>query len=253
MPENTLAAFISAKKLGVDILEMDARLSKDNQIVLIHDKNLERVSNCNGLVSDYTYAVLSKCKVVVKNGSNDPHPSEIEEFVGKNKIALMQDVFKMFNQHRMIIEIKDNSTQLSELLCTLIQQYKKTNSVLVGSFHQNAMEHFRNSCPNVATAATFREAAPFVLLSKLNLSHLLSINANALLLPVRPSRKNSFRFFFKIITKSLIKQAHKQNIIVQAWTINDPESMQEMIDLGVDGIMTDYPDRLMEVLKNRIK
>lgn len=250
MPENTLEAMILSERLGVDILEMDIRLTKDRQIVVIHDETLNRTTSCNGLVAQITLAELSRCKiksdlVTVDSAFAKDSFSPEHSFI---TIPTLETVLQRFPTRRMVIEIKGETPELVTEFCRLIRHANKTSQILVGSFRQSALDHFREICPEVATSASPKEAALFVLLSKIRLAFLLSPAATALQIPRRfIAKKGSLLPDFEIVTAALIRQAHAKNLAVQVWTVNDPTEMTELIGLGVDGIMTDFPDRLLAV------
>jgi glycerophosphoryl diester phosphodiesterase len=244
---------IVAEQLGTDILEMDIRLTKDRQIVVIHDETLNRTTSCEGPLSHVTLSDLSRCRIV--NRFPTVYMNSTAEKSGNEKsyltVPTLESVFEKFPSQHMVIEIKENKPELVAGFCALIRQYHKTSHILVGSFHQSALELFRKTCPQVATSATPKEVATFVLLSKLGLSGLLSPSATALQVPPRfTAKENSVLPDFEIVTASLVRQAHAKNLAVHVWTINEADEMAALIALGVDGIMTDFPDRLLSVSRH---
>ncbi len=249
LPENTLQAFVNSDKLGVDILEMDIRISKDHHIILFHDRTLSRTTDCDGLVSDYTLNQLRECRMRTVSATIESHPGEQAPGISA-EIPTLEEVFERFPEKRMIIEIKGGESHLITGFCTMLQQHKKELQVLVGAFRQSTLDQFRQVCPKVATAATSREGFQFYLLSKLRLTGLLSPAYTSLIMPWRftSEEKNKF-FFMDIITPSFIRQARIKNLAVYVFTVNDPDEMKTLIDLGVDGIMTASPDVLLKVAR----
>jgi glycerophosphoryl diester phosphodiesterase len=251
-PENTLLSFIHSEKLGITILEMDIRLSKDQHIILFHDRTLNRTTHCDGPVSHYTLAELRRCSMrMVATSKQSSKKDEEHPFGGElTVIPTLEEIFQRFPNKKMIIEIKGHESALINGFCTMLQQYNKETQVLVGAFRQATLNHFRQICPKVATAASAKEAFRFYLLSKLRLTALLSPTETSLIMPWQFSSKKKNRFFFMdIITPSFIRQAHNKNLAVYVFTVNEPEDMQTLIDMGVDGIMTDSPKKLTSLVK----
>ncbi len=139
------------------------------------------------------------------------------------------------------MEIKQQDPSIADNLCSTLRKNNIQERTIVASFKDDALSEFRELCPEVATSMSSGEAKMFVLLQKLGLSHLLPVSANALQVPVSNSG-------ITIVTPAFIAAAKERGIKVDIWTINDPDEMKSLINLGVDGIITDYPDRLKELL-----
>jgi glycerophosphoryl diester phosphodiesterase len=130
---------------------------------------------------------------------------------------------------------------MADPFCNLIREYKMEENVIVASFSDLAITSFRRLCPEVATAPGGDEVRNFVLLNFIFLSEILNPDYQVFQVPIESGG-------IPVVTKSFVKAAHNRNIQIQVWTINDPVEMQRLIDLGVDGIMTDRPDLLLELL-----
>ena len=117
--------------------------------------------------------------------------------------------------------------------------------VLIASFHDEAMQGFRETCPEVATSASRGEVTKFVLLGKIFLSGLLTPKYESIQPPYDPEESMNI----PIMTERFIREAHAKNFAVEPWTVDDPELMKQYIEWGVDGIITDRPDLMVEVLK----
>jgi glycerophosphoryl diester phosphodiesterase len=144
----------------------------------------------------------------------------------------------------MLIEIKKTERSLAAPFCALIRKYKMQERVLVASFQDQRMDEFRTECPEVATSAARQETTTFVLLSKVWLGGLLSPQFHSLQVPEKSSG-------ITVMTPGFVQAAHVRNLKVEPWTIDDPQQMKLYIDWGVDGIITDRPDLLLEVLGRR--
>ena len=263
-PENSLKALQFSAELGVDILEMDVRMTRDGHLVLFHDENLERTTNCKGKLSELLLTDIKKCdnafwfspikrfsntkEKTASKGSNSP--TEVFPLRGLNiQIPTLEEVFETFPRNRMIIEIKPTDLQIVKRFCDFVVRFNKQEQILVGSFHHDVLKAFRLQCPKVATSASFKEALQFFILSKLSLSTLYTPPYTALQLP--PTLELSRRSIFpdlSVTTPTLIRDAHKRNLIVHVWTVNEPRKMLDLQEIGVDGIMTDYPQKLKQNL-----
>jgi glycerophosphoryl diester phosphodiesterase len=158
----------------------------------------------------------------------------------------LDELFQQFPQMRYVIEIKLTKNPVGQPLCDLIRQYDMQDKVLIASFHDEAMQNFRTTCPEVATSASRGEVTRFVILGKLFLSGLVAPDYQSLQPPYDPQES----YNIPIMTKRFIREAHAKNIKVEPWTVDDPELMRQYIEWGVDGIITDRPDLMVEILKD---
>jgi glycerophosphoryl diester phosphodiesterase len=117
--------------------------------------------------------------------------------------------------------------------------------VMIASFHDRAMQSFREVCPEVATSASRTEVRNFVLLGKAFLSGSIAPQYQSIQPPYDPEESMNI----PIMTARFIREAHAKNIHVEPWTVDDPELMKQYIEWGVDGIITDRPDLMIQVLK----
>ena len=127
-------------------------------------------------------------------------------------------------------------------LCELIRSYAAEEDVIVASFDDAVMTEFRAACPEIATASASDETRQFVILNLAFLSNPFAPDYQAFQVPLESGG-------IQVVTQSFVNAAHRRNIEVHPWTINDPAEMQRLIDLGVDAIMTDRPDLLLELLE----
>jgi glycerophosphoryl diester phosphodiesterase len=157
----------------------------------------------------------------------------------------LDELFQKFPQMRYLIEIKLTENPIDKPLCDLIRQYNMQDKVMIASFHDEAMQNFRETCPEIATSASRTEVRNFVLLGKVLLSGFVAPHYQSIQPPYDP--KESLNI--PIMTERFIREAHAKNIRVEPWTVDDPELMNQYIEWGVDGIITDRPDLMIEVLK----
>ena len=141
----------------------------------------------------------------------------------------------------MTIEIKKTERSMAAPFCDLIRGHGMQDKILVASFHDERMEEFRQVCPEVATSSARQETTVFVLMSKAFLGRLYSPVFYSLQVPEESSN-------ITVMTARFVRAAHERNLKVEPWAINDPEQMKRYIDWGVDGIITDRPDLMLEIL-----
>ena len=144
----------------------------------------------------------------------------------------------------MNIEIKQESPSISAEFCTLLRQYNRLDSVLVASFSTIAMNDFRAACPEVATSLVADEVRTYFYRYLGWVGQTYSTPGAAVQVP-------EHRSGFHILKPRFVRASHGRGMEVHAWTINDPNDMQRMLDLGVDGIITDRPDLLLDLLQRR--
>ncbi len=238
-PENTMLAFQNAADLGVDALELDIHSTADGELVVIHDPFVDRVTNGSGAVHDYTLAALQRLDAgywwTEDGGRTYP-------FRGQGiTIPTLADVFGAFPHLWINIDIKQANPPIVQPLVALLHACGVVAQVCVGSFHTATIAAFRRACPAVATAASLPEAQQMLVLSKLGLGRFYRGGAVAMQLPEVERR-------LRVITPGFVRTAHRHRTAVHVWTVNDVPQMRRLIDMGVDGLMTDYPDLLLKLL-----
>jgi glycerophosphoryl diester phosphodiesterase len=210
-PENTMHAFEGAVSLGVDVLEMDVHSTADGALVVIHDSTVDRTTEGSGPVQAFT---LEELKALDAGYDWSPDDGKAFPFRGQGiAVPTVEEVFAAFPATPLNIEIKQVEPSLAAPLCQMMRAFDVTDSVLVASFHNEVMAEFRRECPEVATATQQNEVVSLFILSK-----------------------------------AFLDAAHGRKLQVHAWTINEANDMRRLLALGVDGIITDYPDRLMQLL-----
>jgi glycerophosphoryl diester phosphodiesterase len=238
-PGDTIAAFQNAADLGVDVLEMDLHTSKDGVLVLINDETVDRTTDGTGQVYNFTLEELQKLDAGYRwtqdGGQTYPYRGQ------GITIPSLEQVFQAFPDKRMNIELKKSGIALPQPLCDLIHKNKMEDKVVIAGFNDAVMKEFRTTCPGVATSAAQTETSWFVLFSKVGLGFLISPDYQSLQVPEEGQD-------ITIMTAQFVRAAHRRNLRVEPWTIDDPEKMKTYIDWGVDGIITDRPDLLLQVL-----
>jgi len=241
-PGDTLFAFERAVEIGADVLEMDAHITKDGHIILMHDETVDDTTDGTGLIEEMTLDELKQLDAAYDWSKDD---GQTYPYRGQGiQVTALAEVFEKFPQMRYAIEIKKSGIPVEQPLCDLIRQYNMQDKVLIASFHDEVMQNFRATCPEVATSASRGEVTKFVILGKVFLSGLVAPGYEAIQPPFDPQES----YNIPIMTKRFIREAHAKNIKVEPWTVDDPELMEQYIEWGVDGIITDRPDLMVEIL-----
>jgi len=238
-PGDTLYAYQQAAVLGVDVLEMDLHISQDGVLVIMHDETVDRTTDGTGTIEEM---ILEDIKALDAGYNWTPDEGATFPYRGKGiTVPTLEEIFQEFPNYHMTIEIKSTERSMAEPFCELIREYEMENKVLVASFHDERMEEFRRVCPEVATSSARRETTIFVLLSKVFLGRIFSPSFESLQVPEESSN-------ITVMTAQFVRAAHERGLRVEPWTIDNPEQMQLYIDWGVDGIITDRPDLMLELL-----
>lgn len=241
-PENTLHAFHESAKLGVDILELDIHETADRAIVVLHDRTVDRTTNGSGEIRLMTLVDAQKLDAAYDFSTDGgaSHPLR-----GKGiGIPALEEVLEALPDQRFNIEMKHASETMPSALCSLLRARSLLTRVIVASANEENLERFRSACPEVSTSGSFSEVTKFLVHQSVGLAGSFSPAMNVIQTPVRLRG-------FEIVNARYVEEARKLNLRVHGWTINDPEEMKRLIEMGVDGIMTDYPERLFRVARER--
>ncbi len=242
-PENTLLAMKAALEVGVDALETDVRTTRDGHLILFHDEDLRRTTGVEGTVSESTLEELQQLDLGYMfslDGKSFP-------FRGKGlSVVTIREAFEALPDCKFNIDIKSTDGRSPALLAEAIREYARDDSAVVASFVAPQLERFRGLMPSVATSAHLPEVRRFLLGVRLRAMSVFCrrIVFRALQVPIHYGR-------IQVVSQRFVVEAHKRNIAVHVWTINDREMMEWLIDLGVDGIFTDDAPLMRQVLKER--
>lgn len=245
-PSNTMEAFDLAASLGVDVIETDMHLTRDGHIVLLHDNTVDRTTDGTGRIDSFTLEEIKQLDA----GYDFKDLQGEYSYRGQGvQIATLRELFAAHGaDHAFILEIKeaypkDGPSQIEAELWSLIQEFHLEKKVIIASFHQELIDTFaRLSEGKVALGAGVSEVTAFVLTHKFWMPGFYRPNTNAMQIPTESSG-------FDLKDRNLIDGAHRLGIQVHYWTINDKPTMRELLELGADGIITDRPDLLQEVLQ----
>lgn len=222
-PENTLYAFEEAVAVGADYIELDVQLTADDQLVVFHDKTIERTTDGEGELSKMTYEELQEFSA----GSWFSKDGEFDDA----KIVLLSDVLETVGDDILLnIEIKNhgNVTKTAEKTVEVIEEYGIERSCYVTSFSYSALKTVKKSNPKIKTALIANVA------SSTSFSQLKYIDAVSL------------NYIF--INSSIVNMAHQNGKRVFVWTVDGRSDIQHMIAMGVDNIITNRPDRVSDIV-----
>ena len=237
-PGNTIEAAVHAVSIGADVIELDVHLTADQVLVVRHDDNINTTTNGSGLIRSMSAEDIGQYSA---NFHSVDFPNE--EFGEDIRVPTLESMFEKLPNKRYLIELKPKDKLSADVLCTLVTKSQLEEQVIVGSFHSEILRYFREQCPLVPTSIGQSEMVWLVILDKLKLGHLFKTESYSIQVPL-------FYGGYRILSPSLIELAHSLNMRVDVWTVNSPEVMREVISMGVDGVITDYPDRLISILKH---
>lgn len=273
-PENTMLAFETAVvAIGVDIIESDLYLTKDGYLVYNHDDYIDETCNVNGDISleevkqlcedesrrhyikDMTLAELQKYNFgyYFENKQGERIYKDVTDIEAKGlRMATADQLFERFyDSHpnlKFIVEIKDGGDRGREacrILSETLEQYPRyKQQMVIGTFHNEIEQELKTNYPDLLRGAPTGSAAQFVLTQYLGVNLFDSGDFACLQIPL----SYDVGVEIPLDKQTLVNRAHRRNIAVQYWTINDPEEMRMLIEMGVDCIMTDDPILLKDVL-----
>jgi glycerophosphoryl diester phosphodiesterase len=229
-PENTLAAFTLASDQGADAIELDVTLTRDGQVVVIHDDTLDRTTNGHGRVDQLPYAEVAQCDAGTKFAA---------KFAGE-RVPLLSQVFEAMGQRVLInVEIKSTtvrSTGLEACVVDLIRQCGLIERVIVSSFNPLAVITIKHIEPRLACGLLYSPAEPIYL-------------SRAWLAPLIPNL-DARHPQASTVTPDVVKQVHARGQKINVWTILTAAEVQSLTAAGVDGLIGNDPVMMREALKS---
>lgn len=225
-PENTLLAFKEGIKRGGNGIELDVHKTKDSELVVIHDEDVERTMQSKGLIKDLTLAEIRQLKCKKALFANH------EEC----RIPTLDEVLKLVKDQEIVVNIELKTDVISysgieEDVIKLIQHYGIKNKTLISSFNPQSLKKCKEIDSTIKTGFLYYQPMDDVI----QYAKVLQVDA------IHPG--------LNVVTEDLIIEAHKNQLKVNVYTVNSPTHMRRLIDAGVDGIFTDYPKLLTEILE----
>jgi glycerophosphoryl diester phosphodiesterase len=226
-PQNTISSLRLALDQGSDGIELDVQLTKDNEVVVCHDWTIDKVSNGKGKISDFT---LSEIK---KNDFGSYFSKEFKE----ERIPTLSEVLEFLPKDIVLnIELKindKNKDNLVEKVAKLLLRYERVENTIVSSFTHSSLKKIKMLIPEIKIALLYKKCL-------LNIEREIfdfGIDIYSIHINVECANEN------------IIKELHKNKKIVYVWTSNDMETTKKLFDMGVDGVMTDFPIDMKKTLR----
>ncbi len=255
-PSNTLAAMRAALDAGATALEMDVHATRDGCLVICHDPTVDRTTNGRGVIAEMTLDQVRSLDAAWWFAPGEEArrglAGEAYPFRGRAPhdpsyaIPALEEVLEAFPGVLLNLDIKRTAPAVPPYEATLarvLADHGRMDDVIVASFNPKALAAFSALAPQVATAATSRAIARIWLAGRLHCRPL-------------PTRHRAIQVPLKlgdltVLDRRLVRAAHRAGVAVHAWTIDDPVEMEWLVDMGVDGIMSDRPSVLARVLADR--
>ncbi len=226
-PENTLAAIERAIQTGVDAVEIDVHGTADGAVVVIHDSTLARTTDCQGAVRDLTLAEIRRADA----GSwFDP------SFEGE-RVPTLEEVLDLA-RHRALVLIEVKSDYLAEKVLQIIDSMDAVSQVMVQSFNPQTVHRTKLLSPGLPAALVVGKlpTQPSRVRARKMVRELLEVGANAL------------SIWHTVLTPQFFEEMRRRGVSVWTWTVDDQIVMRDLVHMGVQGIVTNYPNRLNETL-----
>lgn len=221
-PENSLAAFAAAYAIGYRYLETDAHLTADGVVLAFHDHELDRVTDASGRIADLPWTEIRHARIA-----------------GREPVPRLDELLDAFPDAYFNIDAKHD--EVVEPLTDLVARLGAGDRVCLASFVDRRVTEMRRRLPGVVTSPGARGVA------RLRTGPIARPSAVASeCVQVPPVARG-----IKLVTRAFVERMHRMGLHVHVWTIDDPDEMHALLDLGVDGIMTDRTEILKQVLVDR--
>ncbi|MCS7220468.1 MAG: glycerophosphodiester phosphodiesterase [Anaerolineae bacterium] len=228
-PENTIPAFLKAIELGADGVELDVQFSADGALVVIHNVMLDETTNGHGRVTAHT---LEELKALDAGSWFAP------EFAG-TRLCTLEEALDAIG-HRLLVNIEMKSFSMgndgmAEQVAEIIRRRNLYDQVIVSSFNPFTLRRLKKVDPRIETGLLYAPGLPIYL-------------SRAWLRPW--AKPDALHPEYVMVDEAYMRWARQRGYPVNVWTVNEPDEMRKMIALGVNAIITDYPDRLRELLES---
>lgn len=232
-PENTMISIRKALEMGADRVEIDVQQTSDAQIVALHDRSLDRTTPKKGKVSNYSWEELKNI------AADNDFPEEFPEA----RIPLLTEILDTIARYdaKLLIEVKEGSSVypgIEKRIVELVRSKNMTRQVILQSFRDEVVDRFISMNLEIPVHKLFVfkiRGLPLIYDGKLRFRSLRSYGPVA-----------AFNVYYKFARKGLIRRIHKLDKEVSVWTVNEREIFEKLRSRGVDGVITDYPNRMMQ-------
>ena len=225
-PENTMIAFKKALECGVDGIELDVQLTKDGEVVIIHDETIDRTTTGKGFVVDYTYEELERFDASFKFKD-----------LGFNKIPTLREYFQLVKDYDIVtnVELKTGINEylgIEEKVWELIKEYNLEEKVIISSFNHFSVMRMKDIAPQLKYGFLSEDW----IIDAGKYTHSYGVQC--------------YHPRFNNLVPDVIKELKKYNLEINTWTVNLEEDMRYLYSNNIDVIITNYPELAQEI-KNR--
>jgi glycerophosphoryl diester phosphodiesterase len=249
-PENTLFSFEQCLALGAHAIESDVQVSADGVPVLLHDAELDRVSDQPGGVSSRNFAEIERIDAAYhftleERGATEPEDDGAFRGLG-HRIPSVEAAFRALPNARFNLEIKTTENDAVRKVVGMVASAGRADRTLLVAGDDDIMRVLRDEIARqdvrVATSAS--------------LSEIVAVVKSAVEGSPPPPEIQSLQIPAQfsggdLVTPALVEHAHRHDVKIHVWTVNDPEEMDRLLDLGVDGLVTDFPGRAVQRVAER--
>jgi glycerophosphoryl diester phosphodiesterase len=240
LPENTLASFERAVAQGAAILESDVHITRDGALVLIHDDELSRTTDGSGRVADHTLA-----EILALDAGHRFSPRGDGRFPCRGRglrIPTLEEALAAFPQAHWNLELKEQIPALVEDTVALVLRAGRERSVLLAAAEDEIMADLRAHLAKTGARPAVGAAAGDVLRFVRSAIAGEAPPPGPMALQVPPDFGGR-----PLVTREFVAHAHAHDLVVHVWTVNEPAEIERLLELGVDGIMSDFPERVARV------
>lgn len=278
-PDNTLEAFYNAYSVDPRVMmETDVSITKDGVVILSHDTTLDRKTNVTGAIADWNYADLiaqkvdfgytnptksgtlngDRVKFTTKDG-REVTPLDVEYPEGVEPrddtvflATSLEELMVSFPENRINVEIKQEGElgiTCMKAVLELLDKHNAWDRVVLASFHEELYDEYQRLQASGEVPEVFMYSPAYDAVTEFVILHFMKMDVffdDGMCVFQLPTEE----YGIPLATKGLVNTAHSHNLAIHYWTINDPEEMRHLIEIGADGIMTDYPHLLQEVYES---
>jgi glycerophosphoryl diester phosphodiesterase len=239
-PENTIPSFALGLALGADVLELDVHASRDGVIVVMHDATLERTTNGAGPLREQSWSALERLDAgyhFSRDGRDFPYRGQ------GVRMPTLEELLLAFPHAACNIEIKQAEPSITEDVVRLIHRLHAERRVLLAAEHDALMTEIRRHAGTIPTSFAAGEVAAFM--SRVRESGFANYDPPGCALQI-PPRVGPI----ELVTADSVAAAHRCGLEIHVWTINQRDDMEQLLALGVDGIMSDLPGLARVVVRD---
>ncbi|MBJ8096716.1 glycerophosphodiester phosphodiesterase [Bacillus cereus group sp. N11] len=234
-PEHTIAAYKLGQQLKGDYIEIDLKMTKDGHLLAMHDETVNRTTNGKGLVKEHTLEEMKQLNV----GSffNEKYPNFAKKEFENAKVPTLKEIIEMFGHNaNYYIETKspDEYPGMEEKLLEIVKYYQISDKVIIQSFSEESLQKIHSLHANI----------PLVQL----LSYKKAVQLNELEIEKYKTYCIGLGMNYKDIDSAYVKKIKKHGLEVHPFTVDNEKDMKKLLSWGVDGMFTNYPDRLHSIL-----